>query len=336
MPRLFARLSLSMSLLLSLSHAVAAPLLQAQLDALPQGDWLEYRVALQPGQRAPCCFEWQNEQIGKRGCRLQDKPGSYGTSDDQPMAAAGASLRVLLQRGEHGLSRVLAVGEQCPVDAGSAKVRDIGEVDTKASVEWLAQRVEGDGRRQRSEALHALALHAGTAADVALERMAATGRKQVRDDAVFWLAQARGERGFREVRRLLEDATGSSAGRLVFALSISPVAEAPAALRTLATDHSHASTRSEALFWLAQKPDPQAEAILRQAMRNDPDEDVRRKAVFATSQLPAERAIPILRALVEEKSESRELRKEALFWLAQIDDADVVSVFDDLLGLGAR
>jgi len=336
MQRLLVRLSLQTGLILCAAPALGAPNLQSRLDALPQGDWLEYRVTLQPGQRAPCCFEWQGEQIGKRGCRLQDKPGVYGTSDDQPVAAADASLRVLLQRGEQGSGRVLAVGEQCPVDAGTAKVRDIGEIDAGTSVAWLAQRVEGADRRHRSEALHALALHAGTAADVALERMASNGRGQVRDDAVFWLAQARGERGFREVRRLLDSASGDSAGHLVFALSVSPVEAAPATLRTLATDHPRARIRSEALFWLAQKPDPQAEAILDQAMRNDPDEDVRRKAVFATSQLPAERAVPILRALVEAQSESRELRKEALFWLAQIDDEAVIPVFDDLLGLGTR
>ncbi len=336
MRRLIACFALPVCLALVIAPALAAPSLQTQLDALPAGDWLEYHVPLQPGQRAPCCFEWKDEHVGKRGCRLQEKPGGYGTSDDESAAPEGSSLRVLLKRGEQGIARVLAVGEYCPVDAGSAQLRDIGEIHAAASVELLAKRIDGDGRRDRSESLHALALHAGTEADEALERMASSGSRHGRDDAIFWLAQARGERGFKEVRRLLDSATQGSAGRLVFALSVSPVPAATPTLRAIATDHPRANTRSEALFWLAQKADPQAESILQKAMRNDPDQDVRRKAVFAISQLPAERAVPILRGLVEEKSESRELRKEALFWLAQIDDEAVIPVFDDLLGLGAR
>jgi len=334
MCRLFVRLVLPLCLTLFAASTLGAPSLRNQRDTLPQGDWLEYRVPLQAGQRPPCCFQWQGGQIGKHGCRLQDKPGGFGTSDDQPAAAVGSALRILLQRSEQGFARILAVAEQCPVDAGSAQLRDIGEIEAAASVELLAQRIEGDGRRERSEGLHALALHAGPQADEALERMAVSGSKGVRDDAVFWLAQARVESGFQQVRRLLDSASKDLTGRLVFALSVSPVPAAKPALRAIATDHLHAGTRSEALFWLAQTSDPQAEAILQQALRNDPDQAVRRKAVFAISQLPAEHTVPILRGLVEQKSESRELRKEALFWLAQIDDAAVVPVFDDLLGIG--
>jgi hypothetical protein len=336
MRRLIAPLLLPIGLILFSAAAHAAPALRAQLDALPVGDWLEYRVPLQPGQSAPCCFEWQGEQMGRRGCHLQKRPGSYGTSDNEPAGAPDATLRVLLQRGEQGVGRVLAVGEQCPVDAGSAQLRSIAAVDVQASVALLAHGIDGDGRRQRGEALHALALHAGTPADLALEQMAGSKRKDLRQDAIFWLAQARGERGFRVVRDLLDGADAASAGHLVFALSVSPVPAARPVLRELASGHAQPGIRGEALFWLAQKGDPQVEVILQQAMRNDPDQDVRRKAVFAISQLPGDRAVPILRKVVETPGESRELRKEALFWLAQIDDDAVIPVFDDLLGVGTR
>jgi HEAT repeat protein len=57
--------------------------------------------------------------------------------------------------------------------------------------------------------------------------------------------------------------------------------------------------------------------------------------VFALSQLPTTRAIAALKTLVE-SSRSREVRREALFWLAQVDDDAVLPVFDALLDSGNR
>ncbi len=320
---------------LLISTPLTAQTLAARLDALKPGQWLDYRVEMQTGQRPPCCFEWQRGEVGATGCHLQEQVSGFGHLGDATPTKAGSGLRVLLRRAEVGSDRILAVGEQCPVERGDAEVVSLGRIENSLSVAWLADSVERAGKADRSQALHALALHRGEAADQALERMASSGHEDVRRDASFWLAQARGERGFARVRAMIDGETNAELrGHLVFALSVSEAAGAGEALRTLVTNHADSLVRAEAMFWLAQKADERLEQIVAHALDAEDSLEVKRKAVFALSQLPSERALPALRALLESTA-SRAIRKEALFWLAQADDETAQSVLDDLLSVDA-
>ena len=320
---------------LLIATPLAAQTLDDRLDALKPGQWLDYHVEMHAGQRAPCCFEWQRGEVRAMGCHLQEKINGFGELGDVPPMQAGSHLRVLLRRAEVGVDRILAVGEQCPVERGDAELVSIGGIENLTSVAWFADSVGRAGKGDRSHAVHALALHSGDAADLALERMASSGQQDVRRDASFWLAQARGERGLARVRAMIDSETDADLRRhLVFAISVSKVASAEGALRTLATDHADSSVRVEAMFWLAQEADEQTERIIAHALDAELSLEVKRKAVFALSQLPSVRALPALRALLESTA-SRAVRKEALFWLAQVDEATAQSVLDDLLSVDA-
>jgi hypothetical protein len=310
----------------------SAQSLEARLQALAPGQWLAYDVPMQPGLRSPCCLDWKSRRDARpAACRLEDRDWNFGSSDADPVAPAGSQLHVMLRRGAEGHDRLHAVGEACAIDPGTATVVEAGAVDAATSLAFLARSL-GGSKKQRDDAIVAVAYHAGDGADRLLAGAARGDDPRLRRDAAFWLAHARGEFGYRTVRGLIDQGAGDDeVNHLVFALSISPVEAAAAELRRLAREHGDAGVRGEALFWLAQGNDPQAETLLKAAVTGDPSPAVRKKAVFALSQLPPGRAVPALRGLVEHGA-SRAVRKEALFWLAQVDSDAVLPVFDELLG----
>jgi hypothetical protein len=92
--------------------------------------------------------------------------------------------------------------------------------------------------------------------------------------------------------------------------------------------------RKSAMFWLAQTGAGESEAVIRQAIANDPDHDVREEAVFALSLLPEERAVDALTAVLRDRRLQREVRENALFWLAQSESDRALAVIEGLLAGG--
>ncbi len=102
-------------------------------------------------------------------------------------------------------------------------------------------------------------------------------------------------------------------------------------LAAIARTDARAETRKAALFWLAQMGAPEAESAIVASIRKEPDDEVREQAIFALSQLPDERAPRALIAVVEDRSLSREERRQALFWLAQSESAAAQAYLDRVL-----
>jgi hypothetical protein len=89
--------------------------------------------------------------------------------------------------------------------------------------------------------------------------------------------------------------------------------------------------RSSALFWIGQEAGERAVAELVGVAEGDDEEsDVRESAVFALSQRPEDESIPVLTRLAR-SSPHPEVRKSALFWLAQHDDPQVIDFFEEIL-----
>jgi len=89
--------------------------------------------------------------------------------------------------------------------------------------------------------------------------------------------------------------------------------------------------REQALFWVGQAA---AEAVTvglgEIAVDDTEDDDVRDGAVFALSQRPAQESVPILVELAE-TAESPDVRRSALFWLAQSMDDEALDFFERIL-----
>jgi hypothetical protein len=95
--------------------------------------------------------------------------------------------------------------------------------------------------------------------------------------------------------------------------------------------HQSESLRSKALFWLGQEAQ-EAVTLELEGVVDDVLEDlaVRMAALFALSQRPEAESIPSLKRIALQHRNAA-LRRNALFWLAQIDAPEVVDFFEEIL-----
>lgn len=141
------------------------------------------------------------------------------------------------------------------------------------------------------------------------------------DDSTRWLA------GLRKQGSFGEDALASLAvhrGDVAFGT-----------MQRIARDDADADTRKRAIFWLALLCGTPGAELAKTALYNDSDPDVREHAVFALSLQPDELAAKALIAAAEDRALPRELRKRALFWLAQ-SESPVATAYLEKVLLGAH
>ena len=304
--------------------------------------WVGYTVAAVRADSGMCCFEQNDDGEHVCGvCRL-GKRGSYtgrqhDDHDDGVALEDDKEVRVLARFEDGQLGRIRTFSASCEIDAGGARVVWLTDVDTAASVQWLARVVdESTSARQHPKhlvegALSSLAMHAGNAAFTRLEDWA-TGRhpRKLREQAIFWLGAGRGEEAWPTLVNLVtESPEPVIRERAVFAAYVS---EQPGTIDLLVgvargDDTSH--VRRAALMWLAQLAGDRAVAAIKDAL-DDPDTEIKRHAVFALSQLPVDRGVPLLIEIVRENP-NPQVRKQALFWLGQTGDERALALIEELL-----
>lgn len=100
----------------------------------------------------------------------------------------------------------------------------------------------------------------------------------------------------------------------------------------LARDESRPrQTRKSAIFWLGQAAGSKVtEELGSIAADAGVDRDVRATAIFALSQQPNDEGVPALIRIARSHPDP-ELRKKALFWLAQSEDERAIALFEEIL-----
>lgn len=176
--------------------------------------WVSYSVPL-AGAEGACCFEnWQRGKPVRRACRLDrsKRDGMFGTLggsgrrfDDRKLRPAGRPTLAMYLRFERGAVReLLAVGGDCPVEAGSHAVRTLDGVTPEASAALLLRLIEAPDEDLADEALHALVQHERVGTD-ALLAIVRDGRRppSARRQALFWLGDSDDPRALAEIERIL-------------------------------------------------------------------------------------------------------------------------------------
>lgn len=118
---------------------------------------------------------------------------------------------------------------------------------------------------------------------------------------------------------------------LLAALAFHRASGAQDALIRVGTTGRDTHLRSQAWFWLAHTGANQTESAIDAALRNESEQHVREQAIFALSRLPEERATNALIKVAEDRSLSRELRKKAIFWLAQTGSDRATAYLDRIV-----
>lgn len=348
------------------TRAVAAGALEKELLAERAGEphWVAYAVpAAEKGN--VCCFSdlrfHGQSSFCCGGCNLETE-GSFVQSKGEAgtLQLEGRSQLLVFHRMANGrVTNVRVFSADCALDAAGRPVVWLTGVSPDESVASLGSLVDAGtprdskaskvkrGRRSQDDeddddaydedglsdrALTAISMHAGAAADKALERFLARDRPLgLRKKAAFWLGNSRGRAGFETLKRIApDDPSEAFRHHATFAFSQSSVPEATDTLLTMARRDPAGDVRGQALFWLAQKASDKAVGAIENALRDDPDAEVKEQAVFALSQLPKDQGIPQLIKLAK-THRTPEVREKAIFWLGQSRDPRALDYIEQLL-----
>jgi hypothetical protein len=324
---------LILAALLATSLHAASGLAAESLDArVKQADgWVAWDVPMVAEAGSPCCFSSHHGHgFGRTGCDLDDRHRNFGTTDD-PRPPGSDTLTVYAHVAHSRIDDVRAFDAACPVRAAGGIRRVDGIVPTD-SIGFLSGWMDGaDGVRDEL-ALAAIAYHADNAATRVLASHAepAHPRKE-REDALFWLGQARGADGAAIVERVATtDGDPDLREHAIFALSQSHAGDPYARIHAIAQSDPSEHVRSQALFWMAQMKDSRAADDITAAISRDASSDVREQAVFALSQLDEPKGDEALIAVMR-GNYPREVKKQALFWLGQSGSPRAMAFFDEAL-----
>lgn len=291
--------------------------------------WLAFSMPVIEGTRAPCCWQGKWSSGREVGCSLEKDHQSYGTRHDSPPAQhIIAYARV--NSGEVQSLRIL--GESCPVDGGGAQVIWLGNTDDISSLNWLDGVVRSSQNDASDTALFATALHASAEATERLRVLVIENDNDLSEEAVFWLGDARGASGYQALDALLNELPhGDTRRQINFALAQNGSPGAFNRLVEISRSDADPEQRGNALFWLAEEYPDRSEQLLLNAIANETDEAVLEQAVFAVSQLPPGQGTQILLGLAQDPAQPREVRRQAMFWLANSDDDEALAALEELL-----
>lgn len=258
---------------------------------------------------------------------MPSRGGHYGCNGSSRVAHLEPPGRVLiLFRAEEGeVARIRMVSPDCEIDAGGLPFDRIENVRPAESIALLAG-------LNAEAAVAAIAAHADTAADEALDKIAGPGKPEaLREKAVFWMGAARGRHGYESLRRVLaRDESERLREKAVFALHVSKEPAAVSTLIEIARQDKSPRIRGKALFWLADKAAQKTAEAVATAAVDDPDAEVKKQAVFALHRMPKDEGIPLLIELAR-TNRSPAVRMQAMFWLGQSHDPRAVEFFADVL-----
>ena len=306
--------------------------------------WVGWAVPT-AGQHHMCCYD-STDEIRSSPCSGRcylEKDGrnvNFINSDEGDCLDRDGSTRmlVLVRIEARQPEKLRMFTADCTIDVGGLPLLWLDDVSPSQSVGLLDSFVGNASLSQKKRwkagepALAAIAMHDDPAADAALERRSTPSNPEsTRKHAIFWLGNARGQRGYEVLAALArQDESETVRRNVTFALSQSRVPQATDALLNMAKRDSSPGVRGQALFWLAQKAGRKAAGAIQDAIRDDPDTDVKRKAVFALTQMPDHEGIPLL-IEVAKNNRNPEVRKQAIFWLGQSKDPRALDFIEEVL-----
>lgn len=103
-------------------------------------------------------------------------------------------------------------------------------------------------------------------------------------------------------------------------------------LRTARDANDSMEIRKQAIFWLSELEGEETLLALREIMRSSQDPELLNSAIFAISQQETPEAAALLRELAENASLGVELRKQAIYWLAEEHEERSVPFLTELYG----
>jgi len=291
--------------------------------------WVAWSVAAIPGDHRSCDAGRDDGVVHLESARRRAGGRSRVTLEGP------SEILVFIRAEQRRVQKIRVISPDCEIDAGGLPVHWLTGVNPSESVTLLASFARDLARAPHRSlgngALTAIALHRDADALAALRRFVAAGQpNELRKQAAFWLAAARGREGFETIEALLPDADPAFRAELTFPIHVSKEADAGEILVRMARGDESPKVRRQALFWLGQKAGAKALATIEGAIENDPDTEVKKRAVFALSQMPKDEGVPRLMEIAR-SHRNLEVRRQAMFWLGQSNDPRALAFFEEIL-----
>ncbi len=152
---------------------------------------------------------------------------------------------------------------------------------------------------------------------------------EVREQAVFWLGQAGGDRAVTALDSLLKSSGDAAVqDKAIFALSQIGSTNANRALRDYAVrTGAPIKLRESAIFWLGQTGGGNNIEFLQGIFSSSSERAIKDKIVFAVSQQGGAEAQAWLLGIARDGREDIDIRKRAIFWIAQSGGTGLPELF---------
>lgn len=303
----------------------------------------------------PDSFYWEAFALSRDGGRAELRRAVellVEQGREYPGAATRADADALRVRIEGELARrgdaraAAAVAQQAQVPCGPEQETRLAALSALMSMNAdQAVPILQDVLRQRDECsaelrARAVFLIAQKLTDESVEILLDLAHRnpdpdpEVREQAVFWLHQVQTPEALAALEAILSESTDTDLQeQAVFAISRrTDDPRAMDALRRYATRADvPAELRSNAIFWIGQSPSAGGVDYLIELYPSLEAPELKENALFAISQNGSEASRSWLLERVRDRSESLEMRKNALFWAGQtgsVPTSDLRALFE--------
>ncbi len=173
----------------------------AEFAAPTDDGWHVWQVQGSEDGASACCYRWRNRTSSKQGCDLDGQHGGSITVGGCDIEGDQVSVYVRMRAGK--VTKIRALTADCPVTTRTP-LNNLGVVSNSASVAWLLRQVDAE-TRVFEDAIAAISMHAGDEAFTALTTLVEDrdSSRNLREQALFWLAQSNTDEAFSYFDRLL-------------------------------------------------------------------------------------------------------------------------------------
>ncbi len=311
--------------ILRLLVLIIAPTVENDIESAvteQRNGWISYQVPAAPDTPSMCC--WNSLEIS--GCDLMQEKQGFGLSNQAPMTE---SIHVYVKLKNAAPEVVMPVGDHCEVKTMGVNLKNLGELTSEVSVNWLKQQAMISQANDQVEngSLYALSIHEGVKASTALIELAELNRKGVSSQAIFWLGH-RSQDTIESLKKLLNTLPNGETRRMInMALQQQDSPVAYELLQRIAKEDNDQEQQRDAIFWLGQSERLNGQVLL--DMLTDPNmSSLYEPLVFSLSQ--NESGTDHLFTILQGDFDSS-VKKHAIFWLTQSDDESVQNRLIQLL-----
>jgi HEAT repeat protein len=324
--------------------------------------WTAYTFDVRPG----ISVDAERSNFNGRTMTFSDTSIAIGTTNGITAETRNLGVFLLREPGNGNPTRVEVYNLDRKREYSGYPVYWLGRAGNEESLTFLRELINPDQSTRVSENLVvSISLHDDRrTAGILKEFIQNSTRQQIRSTAVFWLGQIGGEQSFlidivknerenTEVRKEAALSIGVSKDKngilalqrlynevgsrdlkeqIIFASYASPDNNESLnfLFKTAENDSDH-EMRKKAIFWLGQKASQRTRETMGDSDKDsDPETEVQKQAVFAVSQRRRDESVPLL-IKIAKTHQNAAVRKQAIFWLGQIDDERALGLFKEIL-----